>query len=276
MTALNEFNQELWDLPSIHTVIARAMSREDAATFKFDADMIAQSHVLGNLALFAVEKYEGSWDLMVKFHNLDAKGHNLSPAQLAVALNSVLNCWRRSLKEVAAKQQVATINDEEYDFSQVQLPQQNKGGNVGQVVTRPHDGTYTFIHNNSYRVLKFDTYKKSGEQFVSYQNGSDNTVSFAKCGKITVDGDLILWGSAYSKGEQIPLNTTQRADLRAAIEFMCGMGAADQLKAGEAYALKSGHCFICGLKITTPSSLSAGMGPICSESWAAKHSLQTA
>lgn len=298
MTASNpltEFSAELWDQTSIHKIIQRAMSRPDAQTFKFDGDMILASKPLWDWAEYVVDHYEGEWDLMVKFRTLQRTGTQLSKAQLAVALNSLLKCWKRSLeftaKQVAEAQREYPSTEELGVFDQPQdlasipavqvseMVQTDKGWTVKNApegmkvkVKIPHPGTYTFVDaNGEYRVVKFsvpDPKRDFGAMYVSYQYGSDNVRDFAKCGKIKKDGMLTVWGSAFHRGEVVQKHTpAQRADLFGAIVFICSFDKESQLAAGEAYALKSGVCFICGRNLTVPSSISQGMGPICAERW---------
>lgn len=305
---LDEFDTELWEQSSIHNIISRVMSRPDHSTFKFDGDMVQSSKPLWDWAEYVVDHFAGDWDLMVKFRTLQRTGTQLSKNQLAVALNSLLKCWKRHLAWVeAAKASAATPATRQYPtseelFDQVQdvgaiksfrqeiVP--NSEGGVPSVepqdtinsiaksapegmkvkVKMPHPGTYTFVdQDGNYRVIKFSAPDKkidNGNMYVSYQYGSDNVRDFAKCGKIDSEGMLAVWGSAFRRGESVQKHTAaQRADLLAAIVFICSFDKDAQLKAGEAYALKSGVCFVCGRDLTVPSSISAGMGPICAEKW---------
>lgn len=294
ITALDEFEQELWEQSSIHSIVGRAMSRPDKDTFKFTGDMVASSKPLWDWAEYCVDHYVGSFALMIEFRTRQRLGQQLSKNQLAVALNSLLNAWRRSLKQIEARVAQDKLNNDAFgapvDFSKVptfrkEVVPNPEGGRpsiepqdtidmVKNAATlqsfegfqAPSDGTYTFVDGNGdYRVLKFEEYK--GTTFISYQNGSDNETSFAKFGKIDAQGKLTIWAAAYYKQQKIKINNAQRAGLRDAVEFICSMDKDAHLKFGEAYALKSGRCFMCGRTLTVPSSISAGLGPICADKW---------
>lgn len=295
--ALDEFDTELWEQPSIYSIINRAMTRPDAQIFKFDGSMVASSKSLWDWAEYCVDHYVGTYTLMVEFRMRQRLGTQLSQNQLAVALNSLLNTWRRSLKQVEALKAANKLNDDvfgaEQDFSKIksfrnEVTPNPEGGRPSiepqdtidmvkdaakvqsfEGFTAPQDGTYTYVNGDGdYRVLKFDSWQ--GNTFISYQNGPDNTRNFAKFGKISKDGKLTIWAAAYGKAqEKIKISNAQRAGLREAVEFICQMDAGQLLKSGEAYALRSGRCFICGRDLTVVSSISAGMGPVCASKWGA-------
>lgn len=292
-TALDEFDTEFWSQTSIHNIIARAMGRLDAATFKFDAEMVRSNDKLWDWAVYAVDHYQGTFEMMVDFRNKQRRGLQLNENQLKAALNTVLNCWRRSLKEIAAKVEareaaqarqpgrpvMVTIEggselfDQPVDFQAIN-PQVQRELNpetlvpaVSEAVKAPHAGTYTFVDGSGeYRVLKFEEYQ--GQTYISYQNGPDNNLSFIKFGKIDTKSQLVIWNKGFGKGQtKVAISATQRASLEDAVHFICNFDKDAQLKAGEAYAIKSGQCFICGRTLTVPSSISAGIGPVCAKSW---------
>lgn len=302
ITALDEFETELWEQSSIHSIIGRVMARPDAQTFKFDGDMVQASKPLWDWAEYVVDHYVGTWTLMVEFRTRQRTGTQLSKNQLAVALNSLLNVWRRSMKQVAARVAQDKLNDDVFgqrvDLTKVptfrkEVIPDPEGGRPSiepqdtidavkqetidlaknaavlqsfEGFKAPQSGTYTFVDGSGeYRVLRFDEYQ--GSTFISYQNGPDNESSFAKFGKITPDHKLVIWAAAFYKQDKIKISNAQRAQLRDAVEFICSMDQDTHLKFGEAYALKSGRCFVCGRTLTVPSSISEGMGPICAGKW---------
>jgi hypothetical protein len=85
---------------------------------------------------------------------------------------------------------------------------------------------------------------------LSYLNGPDNTSNYKGFAFIGDDGELHVWKSFAADSKLV----------EAARILM-----QDPLKAGEAWALKSGQCFRCGLDLTVPASLHRGLGPICWE-----------
>lgn len=298
---LNEFEPEVWEQSSIHVIVARVMARPDGKTFKFDAEMVGKSQLLIDWARYLVDHYVGTFELMVDLRTKQRTGRVLSEGQLKVALNTLLNVWRQSLRQAQVRTAAADpAFDAPVDFAHIKNfsnevvpdpeggrpsiePQDTIDGiratnpyvapkevSAGKV-QRPHDGTYTYVTGaGDYRVIRFETPKesKTGATFVSYQYGPDNTGDFAKCGRIDKDGMLVIWQKGYLKGDRkVALDGTQRADLVEAIVFICSLDKDGQLKSGEAYALMSGQCFICGRPLTVPSSISAGIGPVCSKRW---------
>jgi len=301
----DEFEAEVWAQESIFRIISKAMQRPDFETFKFNGDMLRSSKPLCEWAVYITDHYVGTYDLMVKFRTLQRTGSTLSPNQLAVALNSLLNTWKRSVRETKktmAQRAADDLNDgtspfdQEVDLSTVptfrgEITSNPQGGRpsiepqdtiaaaepkwnaptnatvrVMEGFKAPQSGTYTYVNGDGeYRVLKFDEYM--GSTFISYQNGSDNDNNFAKFGKIDSAGKLHIWSSAFFKQQKIKISTTQRAELYEAVQFICGMDPDQLLKSGEAYALRSGRCFMCGRTLTVPSSISAGLGPICAAKW---------
>lgn len=288
MTALNEFNVEVWEQPSIHKIISRAMARPDATTFKFDGEMLLSSKPLFDWAEYVVDHYQGTFELMVSFKTQARLGKQLSPKQLAVALNTLLRCWKRSLEQVKVTQPKQAEFDMPVDFKAI--PSSFMQGQLNPEldaqaaavtttvpsvqVQRPSIGTYTYVAGDGeYRVIRFATPKlKDGTigqtMYVAYQYGADNENDFARCGRIDKDGKLVLWAKAYLSGQrEVKLDGAQRASLVEAISFICMLDKDAQLKSGEAYALRSGRCFICGRTLTVPSSISAGIGPVCADKW---------
>lgn len=291
MTALNEFSDELWAQDSIHKIISKAMARPDAATFKFDYTMIESNRPLWDWAAYAISEYRGTFDLMVSFRTHARIGKQMSPKQCAVALNTLLRVWKKSLEETKAQVLHQAQFDIPVDFKAI--PSSYAQGQLNPEVRepivikpaaatttvpsidvqRPQDGTYTYVTGDGeYRVIRFVSAKidtpQVGTTYVAYQYGSDNENSFAKCGKIDKDGKLVIWAKAYMSGQQErKLDGAQRADLVEAISFICMLDKDAQLKSGEAYAIRSGRCFICGRTLTVPSSISAGIGPVCADKW---------
>lgn len=309
LNPLNDFEREVWEQSSIHSIISRAVARPDAATFKFDGEMVRASKPLWDWAEYLVDHYVGTFELMVDFRTKQRLGRQLSENQLKVALNTLLSVWRQSLKQTQARVAAAgqakvaerkypDVFDQTVDLTSVptftrEVVPNPEGGRpsiepqdtiyaikaatikaptieIGQV---PTDGTYTYVTGNGdYRVVRFNTPRTKDNQpgtvtWVSYQYGPDNDAEFAKCGRIS-DNALTIWQKAYLKGDQkVALDNTQRADLVEAISFICSLEKDDLLKSGEAYALRSGNCFMCGRTLTVPSSISAGIGPVCAKRW---------
>lgn len=280
--ALQEFEPEVWEQASIHKIIARAMARPDAATFKFDAEMVKNSKPLWDWAEYLVDHYVGPFTLMVEFRTKQRLGRQLSENQLKVALNTLLAVWRRSLKTAQVSAAADPIFDASVDFAQVgtetpaavrTYPTTAELSPKVLVQQIPTDGTYTYVSGSGdYRVVRFNTPQTKDHQpgkytWVSYQYGPDNDTEFAGCARIT-NLELSMWKRAHLKGDcKVPLTEAQQADLVEAIVFICSLDKDDLLRSGEAYALRSGNCFRCGRTLTVPSSISAGLGPICAKAF---------
>lgn len=256
---LNEFDAELWEQDSIHKIIGRAMGRPDAATFKFTPEMVRDSRPLWDWAEYVVDHYQGTFELMIDYRTKQRLGRPLNENQLKVALNTLLNVWRKSLKAQASP------FDQPVDLStikaEVTVPL------VAQVAQMPPKGTYTYVDAaGEYRTIRFEESDK-GSMYIGIMYCADNT-RFARVGAIRSNGGLVLWKGGFRGGEQVmQLSPTQRASIAEAVNFFCGFDKAAQLKAGEGYALASKRCFRCGRELTVPSSISEGMGPICAQSW---------
>lgn len=279
MTALDEFDSEVWAQSSIQKIIARAMARPDFQTFKFDGEMVRNSKPLWDWAEYIIDHYAGTFELMVEFRTKQRLGRQMSENQLKVALNCLLKAWKGSLTETKTK----TVFDQPSDFDKIPMPvnptvavEKPQAPTMQLNVQRPHDGTYTFVdQNGDYRVIRFQSNENTtinGKPVlttrIQYQYGPDNDSDFATCGKIDHEGKLIVYKSVFLRGAKIKdLTGDQRADLAGAISFICSFDKDAQLKAGEAYALKSGNCFICNRTLTVPSSISNGIGPVCAKRW---------
>lgn len=118
-----------------------------------------------------------------------------------------------------------------------------------------HNGTYTVLINDQgdYRTLRLVDAPEAlnqpkGTQVAQYLSGPDNTSNYT--------------GFAFVSGDQMRLwkKFAAKSDLSFALIKLL---ASDGYEAGKNYAMRSGKCFICGRKLTTPDSIVAGIGPIC-------------
>lgn len=286
--ALNaEFPLEVWDQESIQKLVGRAI----ATGKRYDREVMNPKLV--EWAAWALMRYTGTFDLLLKFQRILQNGEELTNGQAAVVLNSLVRAFRntlppqittdsmldRSLENVAVDasdyEPRGEINplDAKVDFSTVRsLPTVE----VGIAPTIPHPGTYTVAFGSEHRTIRFKPTKDDGGRLVvEYLSGSDNENDYTSCGYLWADGRLQLWtlwyhGHRYDRGSFEP-DRVLRNLVAQAIKYLVGLPVAEQLRAGEIWASASGRCFICKRTLTVPSSISQMMGPICAGKWTKFH-----
>lgn len=180
--------------------------------------------------------YAGGFAFMTDIHHkVVAENIRLSAAQAAAILNCALGEYRYDLRQ-QGKQPV-----------QVATPTATT-----QVVL---DGFYTIVGpKGGHRTLKIETIEDGKvRQWVSYLHGADNEGDYKSVG--------ILDGANFSLFRKY---TGQFADIVAATRFL--VRNVDKLdEYGRQYAIRSGKCYVCNRRLTTPESVAAGIGPVCSE-----------
>lgn len=126
--------------------------------------------------------------------------------------------------------------------------------------SEPKPGTYTLVRpDGSYRTLQFAHAKwADGRLVASFLCGSDNTADYK--GFAFVDGGKVGVWKKFKDDSQLvqDLNT------------FLGLTNQDSahelfLQQAEAFALASGKCMRCGHKLTVPTSLYRGLGPVCAD-----------
>jgi hypothetical protein len=122
------------------------------------------------------------------------------------------------------------------------------------------NGTFTVVLNEQgeYRTLRLVDCpehfgKPVGTQIAQYLSGADNESDYT--------------GFAFVSGSTIGLWSKFRANVQLgkALATLIQSDREKQIDMGEAYAIESGRCFMCGRKLTVPASLHRGTGPICAE-----------
>jgi hypothetical protein len=191
----------------------------------------------------AVTTYTGTFPFMLNMQNYVKFG--LSDAQVAGVINCVLADYRHNQKRAAVAQAQAIVSApaKQYDNSK-------------QYVA---DGWYTIVGpQGGHRTLRLQTvesteqFKNDGvKQWLSYLAGADNvgdykTVGFVHGNEVTL---LRKYEGRYN-------------DIMAAARFLV-RNAANIGEYGRQYALRSGKCYVCNRKLTTPESIAAGIGPVC-------------
>lgn len=126
-------------------------------------------------------------------------------------------------------------------------------------------GTYTIVSakTGDHRTVKIQdddfawmtNFKPvAGTRIVAAMTGADNERSFTSIGTLTPNGELRIW----KKHEG-------RADFVAAVKYLLAKGVGNEVEYGKNYAVRSGKCFICNRKLTTPASVHYGYGPDCAD-----------
>lgn len=115
------------------------------------------------------------------------------------------------------------------------------------------DGRYTVIWENHYKTMRVQTQDEfatfmPGKVVLKYLSGSNNDHDYTSFAHVDEHGNVRVWKKFQD-----------RADLREAVKVLMG----DPKAASKAYAAESGQCGRCGRTLTTPESLSAGIGPEC-------------
>lgn len=133
------------------------------------------------------------------------------------------------------------------------------------VGTKPHGsevkpGFYTIVFDEAsddritLRVKPhWDGTSKRGELVVGYLRGSDNTKDYTNFGFLFKNDPRCwsIWKRFRAHGD-----TTR---LVRALHVL----HEDPAAAGEAYAIRSSNCAMCGHTLTVPASVHRGLGPVC-------------
>ena len=118
------------------------------------------------------------------------------------------------------------------------------------------EATHTVIfEDDDYQTIKIERQPKGdrfmpGKLIIRYLSGPDNTNDYTGYGDVSEDGKTVkIWRKH-----------TDNAELIEATKVLVG----DPKAAALAYAKASGNCYKCDRTLTTPESLAAGIGPVCS------------
>lgn len=193
---------------------------------------------LVEFAVEAVTTYTGTFPFMLNMQSYLRYG--LSDAQVAGVINCVLADYRYGQKQAAVAQAEAIVAQPTttYDHSK-------------QYVA---DGYYTVVGpKGGHRTLRLQTLDGDAtvKQWLSYLSGADNVGDYTTIG--FVEGNEV---SLFRKNEG------KYQDIVAAARFLV-RNAANIGEYGRQYALRSGKCYVCNHKLTTPESIAAGIGPVC-------------
>lgn len=196
-------------------------------------------------AMEYAKNYAGTFPFMVSMHqNVMVAGQWLSEGQAVAVLNCAVADYRYQSKQAAVKaaEQIVAQPARSYDHSK-------------QVV---QDGWYTIVGpKGGHRTLRLQTVEDSKsdgvKQWLAYLSGADNVGDYKTVG--FVHGNEVTLFRKYDG---------QYTDVVAAARFL--VKNADKIgEYGKQYALRSGKCYRCGHKLTTPESVKEGLGPICAK-----------
>lgn len=218
-------------------------------THKLTADDILalDESMRGALVDFAedfVKQYTGTFTFILNVRNNLQWG--MSDAQVAGVVNCAISDYNYSQKRAAVQQAEQIMNStttRTYDHSK-------------QYVA---DGWYTIVGpKGGHRTLRLETvesndkYTSDGvKQWLAYLCGPDNSGDYKTVG--FVHGNEVVLLRKY---------TNQYTDIVAAARFL--ISKRDNIgEYGRQYAIRSGRCYVCNRKLTTPESVAAGIGPVC-------------
>lgn len=196
-----------------------------------------------DLACRIVDEYTGTFPFMLNMREHIAAGCTLTDAQVAGILNAAISDYRYQQRHAAVKQaeEVVTSN---FDTSKQYVP----------------DGWYTIVGKlGGHRTLRLQTVEPSEKypnqdgvkQWLAYLSGADNVGDYTTIGWLHGNAVILL-----------PQNQGKFQDIVKATYAL--VKNVDKLgEFGKAYAVRSGKCYRCNRKLTTPKSIRDGIGPKC-------------
>ncbi len=127
------------------------------------------------------------------------------------------------------------------------------------ITVRP--GTFTVVGiqhtRRTFRIAKpREIARRDGRMFVKLLTGSSNETDYTYVGFVTPDHARFIWSRDISSSVRASVTGT-------ALDFLLYADDESRRDAGRTYALESGNCYVCGRLLTVPSSIDAGIGPVC-------------
>lgn len=204
-------------------------------------DMSSES--LYSAAMDYAKNYQGSFPFMVSMQlQVNSSGQWLTEGQAVAVLNCAVADYRYNAKRNAVQQAEQIVK---------QAPAAPAA--TTQTVL---DGYYTIVNDKTggYRTIRLQTVEgETVKQWLSYLCGPDNDTSYKSVGFVV--GSEVRIFNKYQG---------QYKDIEAAARFLL-RHSNDIGVFGAAYALRSGKCYVCNRKLTTPQSIADSIGPICKE-----------
>lgn len=130
---------------------------------------------------------------------------------------------------------------------------------LNNVVARAQipQGTYTITNGTKHTTLRLidcpkGWNKPTGTQMVKYLSGSDNSKDYTLFAWVYPNREVQV--KKQYKGSITQIN---------ALLALMKCDDAEYIAAGQTWAMKSNHCFICSKPLTDDISIQNGIGPIC-------------
>lgn len=255
-----------FDNATVKMVIARI---EAANKQRLDASDVQASRTLGSVAFFYIGSYSGSFAFMVDMKAKYQAGYeadDYTAGQLAAVLNCMMREYRPNAKATQPSPAAFTLQPATNAQAGPAAPKAAnptsdtaQAQNVAQqaVQRAVPNGVYTVVlGDDEYRTIKLvdapEHFSKSaGTQIAKYLRGADNENSYT--------------GFAFVSGKRASLwkDFSNDGILNKCLNLLIGGNDQRWREYGEAYALKSGSCYICNRTLTVPASLYSGMGKTC-------------
>ena len=188
-------------------------------------------------------RYEGTFDFMIEMKAKLARWGTLTTAQAKGALN----CLRADVqREIKARERAALAAAGETSSDRLAAAE--------PVVP---SGIYTVVDGSEHVTIRLRDASENwhdmpaGSQVAYFLSGSDNENSYT--------------GFAFVAGQSFRVWKRFRSESRIvdALKTLLGLDESERRAAGQRYAVASGRCYRCGRTLTVPSSIDAGLGPIC-------------
>ena len=123
---------------------------------------------------------------------------------------------------------------------------------VGEI---PKHGTYTVKFGDDHRTIRIRRpHPKAKFVVAEFLSGPDNTSHFTRFAREAEGGFSVY-----------PSYQREKNSARSVLALKALVGATEKELAemGFQYSLMSGNCYRCGRTLTVPSSIHAGLGPVC-------------
>ena len=252
-----------------HPRRAEVLDRAIAKNHKITDDNVNCSAVLRAVAIDFVQTYKGKnefvQDIAVK---LVDRG-TLSIGQLRGALNVAVAEERARREAIVAELEKGLRADHPEEEQGLYLDLRSRkdreredAGDVpegSQESARVPNGTYTVILDQTLDIYRTIRLKDAPEHF----NAAPGTqIGYFLSGPSNEDdytGFAFVAGKTYRLWKKYQNN----AEVCLSVQALDRLLSSDPMVHAREYVLRSGNCFVCGRKLTTPASIRDGIGPVC-------------
>lgn len=211
-------------------------------------------------------QYNGTFEYMQSMSDALARWGHLTDKQAA----GVLNClMAEARKRIADRQALRQAAEQVRPAATVAVESTVAPVRDGFYTVRFEDGThrtYRVQTLNEQEIAKQREYRlilSPNAQHVSLLIGADNTSDYARMGIMDAGQMVKTWRTVKTyQGREATGEQLSRA--AEGVRVLFGADAEHRTAFGLAYAMASGNCWVCGRVLTTPESVAAGIGPVCS------------